>query len=80
MYARFRDKHVDFLICERKNYQPVLGIELDGASHDRSEQKYRDAVKETVFKSAGLPLVRFRNEDKPSPATLAETLRGYLRA
>ena len=32
--GRLRDKHVDFLIVERGQYKPVLGIELDGASHE----------------------------------------------
>lgn len=78
VYARFQDKHVDFLIVDAKDYRPVLGIELDGSSHDRAEQKYRDAVKETVFRSAGLPLVRFRNEDKLSPPALAKALGEYF--
>ena len=78
VYSRFQDKHVDFLVCERKNYRPVLGIELDGSSHDRAEQKYRDAVKETVFRSSGMTLLRFRNEDKLSPSALAVALGTYL--
>jgi len=51
-----RDKHVDFLIVERGQYKPVLGIELDEASHENDQQRYRDAVKDTLFASARLPL------------------------
>lgn len=79
VYARFQDKHVDFLVVTQKEYRPVLGIELDGASHDRSEQKYRDAVKEVVFTSAGLPLLRFRNEEKWTPDSLRVQLLKALR-
>ncbi len=78
VYSRFQDKHIDFLVVAAKDYRPVLGIELDGSSHDRAEQKYRDAVKEVVFRSAGLPLVRFRNEDKLSSSALAVALGSYL--
>lgn len=49
VYSRFQDKHVDFLVVAVKDYRPVLGIELDGSSDDRAEQKYRDAVKEVVL-------------------------------
>ncbi|RJF74626.1 DUF2726 domain-containing protein [Deinococcus cavernae] len=77
VYSRFQDKHVDFLVVEVKDYHLVLGIELDGPSRDRAEQKYRDAVKEVVFRSAGL-LARFRNQQKLSPSALAVALGAYL--
>lgn len=57
----------------------MLGIELAGSSHDRPEQQYRDAVKETVFRSAGLPLLRFKNEDNLSPTALGMVLRAYMQ-
>ena len=60
VYSRFQDKHIDFLVVAAKDYRPVLGIELDGSSHDRAEQKYRDAVKEVVFRSAACPSCDFR--------------------
>ncbi len=56
--GRLRDKHVDFLIVERAHYKPALGIELDGASHGHERQQYRDAVKDLLFASAELPLLR----------------------
>lgn len=61
-----------------RDYRPVLGIELDSSNHDRAEQQYRDAVKETVFRSAGLPLVRFKNEDNLSVTALRMALGAYL--
>ena len=78
VYARFQDKHIDFLVVAVRDYRPVLGIELDGSSHDRVEQKYRDAVKETVFRSAGLPLLQFSNEENLSVPALRVALGAYL--
>lgn len=78
VYGRFQDKHIDFLVVSVRDYRPVLGIELDGSSHDRAEQQYRDAVKETVFRSAGLPLLRFRNEEKLDARALRVALGAYL--
>lgn len=59
VYARLRDKHVDFLIVHsREGHRPLLGIELDGLSHRNEKQQHRDAVKDVAFRSAGLPLLR----------------------
>lgn len=74
--GRLRDKHVDFLIVEGANFRPVLGIELDGASHRSERQQARDAVKNLAFKSAGLPLVRLdaaRSHTSPALRELVQT-------
>lgn len=78
-YARLRDKHVDFLIVRAEDFRPWLAIELDGASHDRTEQQYRDAVKDVVFRSAGLPLLRLRADAAYGPSEVRQLLEPYLR-
>src|SRR4051812_44743306 len=35
---RINQKHVDFLLCNPKSMKPMLGIELDDASHKRSDR------------------------------------------
>lgn len=78
VYARFQDKHVDFLILDSQ-YRPLIGIELDGPSHDNAKQQYRDAVKDTLFTSAGLPLLRYRNNEQPSVEALSTALNQHLQ-
>ena len=78
--GRLRDKHVDFLITERGSYRPALGIELDGASHESEKQQYRDAVKDTLFASAGLPLLRLDARRKYNVSELRESLNQQLGA
>lgn len=74
--GRLKDKHVDFLIVDAsKDFQPVLAIELDGKSHERENQQYNDAVKDIVFASAGLPLVRL-----PSRPYTAEEIGAQVKA
>ena len=51
-------KHVDFLLCDPLTVRPLVGIELDDKSHQRSDRQARDAFVETVFRSAKLPLIR----------------------
>ena len=72
--GRLRDKHVDFVLVDpAEAFRPVLALELDGASHGRPEQQYRDAVKDVIFKSGGLKLVRL-----PARAYSAPELRERL--
>lgn len=77
-YARLRDKHVDFLIVALPDHRPVAALELDGRSHDNSQQQHRDAVKDTAFRSAGLPLLRVRVEEAHTPASLQALLWPHL--
>jgi hypothetical protein len=50
-------KHVDFLLCNPKTIQPILGIELDDKSHQRQDRQERDAFVDEVFYAAELPLL-----------------------
>jgi len=50
-------KHVDFLLCDPKSMQPVVGVELDDSSHKRADRQERDAFVDRVFKAAALPLI-----------------------
>jgi hypothetical protein len=40
--------------------QPLLGIELDDASHQRKDRQERDAFVDQVFAAAGLPLLHIK--------------------
>ena len=51
-------KHVDFLLCHPDTLQPLMGIELDDASHQREERQQRDELVDSVFQTAELLLVR----------------------
>ena len=78
--GRLRDKHVDFLIVERGQYKPMLGIELDGASHENDKQQYRDAVKDTLFASARLPLIRLDARQRRQPSELRLLVHCHISA
>lgn len=51
-------KHVDFLICRLEDGMPMIGIELDDASHNNPERFKGDMIKNDVFAASGLPLLR----------------------
>ena len=77
-YNRLRDKHVDFLIVTRDGYHPRLAIELDGASHEREVQQKRDQVKDLVFRSAELTLLRLDARQPHSTSSLGAHLTPHL--
>jgi predicted RNA-binding Zn-ribbon protein involved in translation (DUF1610 family) len=65
-YNKIDRKHVDFLLCDSASLNPVMGIELDDASHQRQDRIERDEWVDKVFEQAGLPLRR-------APARIAYT-------
>ena len=73
---RINRMHVDFVLLSQPDFQPLVAIELDGASHGSQAQQIRDTKKDAAFKAAGLPLVRF--PDGVQPAQFAQILEPYL--
>lgn len=55
---RINRKHMDFLLCDPKTMRPLLGVELDDASHQRHDREERDEFVDQVFAAAELPLAR----------------------
>lgn len=56
---RYNRLTADFVVCA-EDFRPLLVVELDDSSHDRSVQQARDAKKDAVLAAAGVPVVRFR--------------------
>lgn len=59
-FNRIQSKHVDFVLCDRRDVCPVLAIELDDSSHQRAARQSRDHFVESALEAAGLPLLRIR--------------------
>jgi len=55
--GRVRQKHLDFVLCDRERICPVLLIELDDSTHQRADVRARDAVKDEILEAAGLPIL-----------------------
>ena len=63
-YARNPLTHVDFLLFNRMDKQPVLAIEVDGTGFHGvgSKQAERDEKKNSILEKCGLPLLRLRTD------------------
>ena len=56
-FNRISQKHVDFLVCDRFSFAPLLAIELDDKTHITPAGKYRDAYVDEVYAAAGLKIL-----------------------
>lgn len=73
-FQMISQKHVDFLICRNDDWMPMLGIELDDASHERAETKKRDMFVNLLFASTGVPLLRLPVQELGQLERLVEEL------
>ena len=59
-----RRSHLDFLLYNRMDNTPILGIEVDGVLHHRFDevQVARDRRKNGILAKIGLPLLRLSTD------------------
>lgn len=72
---RIARKHVDFLLCDPRSTQPLLGIELDDSGHGQPSRQERDHFVDRAFAAAGLPLLRQPVQPAYDTHNLGSTLR-----
>jgi len=76
-FGRISQKHVDLVVCDAQTLKPVVAIELDDGSHQRSERRSRDAFVDEAFAAAGLPLLRFQVQRAYQPNELLERIQPH---
>ena len=57
---RITSKHLDYILCDKKNLSIVCAIELNDKSHQRQDRKERDLFIDNVCKTISLPLVKIQ--------------------
>lgn len=50
-------KSVDFVLFDKQNISPVLVIELDDYTHQRSDRQARDGFVDRVLNHCGVPIL-----------------------
>ena len=70
---------VDFCVTDTRNYQPLLIIELNDASHGREERKLRDEKVSAICEDAGIPLLALTLDEAKDERRLRSELRRVLR-
>ncbi len=59
-FTKISSKHVDYVICDKRNYSVLCVLELDDQSHNTSKAKQRDSFVNKAYKSAGIELIRVK--------------------
>lgn len=54
---RIQAKHADFVLCEPGTMRPFCVIELDDKSHRSEKVRRRDALMDSIYAAAGVPIV-----------------------
>lgn len=72
-------KSVDFLVCDVMNTKPVLAIEIDGTSHEDENQISLDAIKDIIFASAGVSLLRLSNDSVINCASAVNSVQEFSK-
>jgi hypothetical protein len=75
---RIDRKHVDFLLCAPRDLSPLLGVELDDASHDRPDRRDRDAFVDKAFAAADVPILRVPAQRGYAPGELRGLIEDRL--
>lgn len=52
--GRIKSRHIDFLICSNQTTEPLMGIEVDGSSHNNPKRRARDRFVDEVYKDINL--------------------------
>ncbi|MBE6069317.1 MAG: DUF2726 domain-containing protein [Clostridium lundense] len=73
--------HVDFLIFNKLDKEPVLAIEVDGHEYHRNNEKQllRDAMKDKILEQINLPLLRISTNESGEREKLIEMLNKVVR-
>ena len=77
-YARNPLTHVDFLLFNQMDKQPVLAIEVDGTGFHEvgSKQAERDIKKNSILEKCGVPLLRLRTDGSEEKEKIKNALKG----
>lgn len=79
-YARNPLTHVDFLLFNQMDKQPVLAIEVDGTDfHEAgSKQAERDIKKNSILEKCAVPLLRLRTDGSGEKERIRDKLQSSL--
>ena len=56
-FNRIKSKHVDFVLCNPETMRTMCVIELDDKSHGTKKAQERDALMDSIYAAAGLPIL-----------------------
>lgn len=77
-FNKIKSKHIDFVICDSVNFEPLLAIELDDPSHLKEDAQQRDYVKDKVLEASQIPILRVKTQKKYDSQNLEREIFNML--
>jgi RecA/RadA recombinase len=80
-FAKHPWTHVDFLIFNKLDKEPVLVVEVDGHEYHRNneKQRYRDATKDKILAQIDLPILRCATNESGEKEKLIRILERIVK-
>ena len=75
---RISQKHVDFLICDKKGFSIIGVVELDDRSHFRADRIKRDRFVDAALAGAGIPILHHPVKLQYDPTDIRQKLSQVL--
>ena len=79
-FRKIRGYHVDFVVCDRESFAPLLVVEHDDRSHRRKDRKNSDNFKDQVLADAGLPVYRVPAQQAYAPEELLQCIQQRINS
>jgi len=57
-------KTIDFVIFEKQYLKPIIGIEYDGKTHNKSNRRERDSFVDRVLNTSGIKILHIKHQKK----------------
>lgn len=77
-FRHIDEKSVDFVLCNKQTFLPILAVELDEKSHEQPIRQDRDKEVERILDYAKMPLLRIRNDDLRDKKELLRKIEATL--
>ena len=74
-FQRISQKHLDFILCDATTLRPLVAVELDDRSHQRSDRQKRDQFVDRALAAARLPILHIPVESHYNVTALASQIR-----
>ncbi len=79
-YDFHRQKPIDNFILDFFCYELMLGIEVDGFTHQWEKTKIKDQIKTERMNQLGLEIIRFQDEEvMHEPDKVLKRIEDYIR-
>jgi len=72
---RIKSREMDFVLCEKQEFNAILVIELDDSSHQRWDRMERDENIDRILDQAGLPILHIKTSSSYNMEYLANQIK-----